>query len=194
MKSARTRILVEIALSVALAAVLNMLKIFHMPQGGTVSLGMLPLIVLAIRHGAGVGILGGLLYGVIDFFVDPFPPVHWIQYLLDYPVAYGAVGLAGIGAGAWRRAVERGQAIAGVWKAVLPATAVGIAGRYLAHLISGAVFFGMYAPEGQPIWVYSALYNLYVPISGVLCMIAGAAVLPALARVSTPDTPAASGA
>lgn len=180
----KTRILVEIALTVALAAVLNTFKLFHMPQGGTVSLAMLPIIVLALRHGLGVGIIGGLLYGVVDFYVDPYPPVHWIQYVLDYPLAYAAVGFAGVGASAWRRFSEKGTALHASWKVVVPAGLLATAGRYAAHFVSGMVFFGAYAPEGQPVWLYSALYNLYVPVSGVLCIAAAATVMPALSGLA----------
>ena len=56
-----TRTLVEIALTIALAFVLDELRLFEMPQGGTVSLSMLPLIVLAYVRGWGPAVLAGLL-------------------------------------------------------------------------------------------------------------------------------------
>jgi thiamine transporter len=31
--------------------------------------------------------------------------------------------------------------------------------RYLCHVVSGIVFFGEYAPKGQPVAIYSLLYN-----------------------------------
>lgn len=180
MKNDRTRIIVEVALIVALAAVLNMLKVWRMPQAGTVSFVLLPLVVLSLRRGLGVGLLAGAIYGVVDFFVDPYPPVHWAQYFLDYPLAYGLVGLAGAFAPAWRRAVAAGRIASASWSVVLPATLLAVLGRFVAHWVSGMVFFGAYAPAGQPVWLYSALYNLYVPISGILAFIGALAVLPVL--------------
>ncbi|MDI6900452.1 MAG: energy-coupled thiamine transporter ThiT [Anaerosomatales bacterium] len=183
MTESRTRILTEIALTIALAAVLNALKLWRMPQGGTISLVMLPLFVLAVRRGPIVGLVAGALYGVVDFLIDPYPPVHWAQYLLDYPVAYLMCGLAGIAAPAWRNAVERGRQARAVWTSVVPAIALGATARWGVHWLSGVVFFGAYAPEGQPVWLYSLVYNSYVPLSAILCATAALAVLPVLSRV-----------
>ncbi|GAB4285333.1 MAG: energy-coupled thiamine transporter ThiT [Coriobacteriia bacterium] len=183
MSESRTRILVEIALTIALAAVLNALKIWRMPQGGTISLVMLPLFVLAVRRGLVAGLIAGALYGVVDFLVDPFPPVHWAQYLLDYPVAYLMCGLAGVAAPAWRKAVAIGRQARAGWMSVIPAIALAAAARWGVHWLSGVVFFSAYAPEGQPVWLYSLVYNSYVPLSAVLCGAAALAVLPVLSRV-----------
>ena len=178
MRDKRVRIMVEIALAIALAAVLNMLKIWRMPNAGTVSFAMLPIVVIALRRGMGIGVLTGALYGIVDFFIDPYPPVHWIQPLLDYPVAYASVGLAGAFAPAWRTVADS-TAVARL-TTLVAAVATGAAVRYGVHVISGAIYFGEYAPEGQPVWVYSALYNLYVPVSAVLVLVAASVVMPAL--------------
>lgn len=178
----RTTVLVEVALTIALAAVLGMLRLWRMPQGGTVSLGMVPLFVIALRRGPAVGVVTGALYGLVDFFIDPYPPVHWVQPLLDYPVAYAMCGLAGVLAAAWARDVARGRPSAGVARAVLPGVALGSLARYAVHVVSGVVYFGQYAPPGQPVLVYSLLYNSYVIISAVACAAAASVVLPALAR------------
>lgn len=180
MRDRRIQILVEIALVVALAAILNALKIWRMPQGGTVSFVMLPILVLALRRGLAVGVSAGALYGIVDFLIDPFV-VHWVQPLLDYPLAYASVGLAGLMSGPWRRAVDAGSLhLAGM--SLLAAAAIGGLGRYVMHVISGAVFFAEYAPEGQPAVIYSMLYNLYVPVSAGLAVAAAVIVLPALER------------
>jgi thiamine transporter len=174
--SSRLRVLVEIALVVALAAVLNAIKIWRMPQGGTFSLGMLPLFVLAIRRGPVVGMLAGALYGVVDFFVDPYPPVHWVQYALDYPVAYAGVGIAGLMSRPVRAAFAKGSR-----RWVLPLAAavlIGSAARYAAHVVSGVVFFAQYAKG--PVLLYSLLYNLYVPISAAACFAAAVVLMPLL--------------
>ena len=191
MKERRTRILLEIALTIALAAVLSMITIWRMPQGGSISLGMLPLFVLAFRRGLAPGLVAGGLYGLVDLMVDPYPPVHWIQPILDYPVAYVLVGLAGVVSVALTSALQARRSRRVAFLLALGIT-VGSAGRYLAHFVSGMVFFGEFAPAGQPIWLYSALYNLYVPVSAVACFAAAAVVVPALAGilpVSEEDAP-----
>lgn len=182
MKELRTRLLLEIALTIALAAVLSMFTVWRMPQGGSVSLGMLPLFVLAFRRGLLPGLVAGGLYGLVDLMVDPYPPVHWVQPILDYPVAYLLVGLAGVVSAALIPAL-RDRASRRIAFLMAAGITLGATGRYVAHFVSGMVFFGEFAPAGQPIWLYSALYNLYVPVSAVACFAAAAVVVPALAGI-----------
>jgi thiamine transporter len=189
MRDGRTRILVEIALAIALAAVLNMLKIYRMPQGGTVSLVMLPIIVVSLRRGLLVGLATGVLYGMVDFFIDAQPPVHWAQPFLDYPIAYAMVGLSGLLAPVWTRVRSSGS-IAGTALTIGSAALIAGVGRYIMHTASGVLFFGAYAPAGQPVLVYSLIYNLYVPLSAVLAFVAALALMPTLER-SVPSSVAA---
>lgn len=181
MGSGRTAVLVEAALSIALAAVLAQLRLWRMPMGGAVSLEMLPLVIFALRRGVGPGVSAGALYGVLNYIFDPYA-VHWAQVLLDYPIAHGLVGLAGLFAPVWRSALAArvGRAIA---TAVVPGTLAGAAARFAAHWLSGLVFFASAAPEGQPAWLYSLLYNgTYVLPSALACAAAASAILPALER------------
>ncbi len=180
----RIRISIEIALTIALATVLSMFTVLKMPYGGSVSLGMLPLIVIALRRGLGPGLAAGALYGVVDLMIDPYI-VHWVQPILDYPVAYVMVGLAGVVRGPLARAMDSGAALsAGV--IIAGGVAIAAIGRYAAHFVSGMVFFGEYAPEGQAVWLYSALYNLYVPASAAASLVAAWVLVPLLARVVPP--------
>lgn len=181
MNGSRTRTLVEAGLVVALAYVLGRLVLYRMPLGGSVSLEMLPLMVFALRRGAAAGIGAGVLYGLLNFTVDPQPVVHWMQFGLDYPVAHGLVGLTGLAAGAWRAAaLPPARATLFV---VVPATLAGSLARAAAHWLSGLAYFGQYAPAGQPAWLYSLVYNgSYMLPSAVLCALAAAVVLPALQR------------
>jgi thiamine transporter len=139
-----TRVLTEAALAVALSFVLGFIVLFKMPFGGSVSLEMIPLILLALRQGWKVGVLAGAAYGLLDLAIDPYV-VHPVQLLLDYPLAFGALGLAGL-----FKPTVRG--------AILGAT-VAVLARFLCHLLSGVVFFASYAPEGWNPFLYSAAYN-----------------------------------
>ena len=138
----QTKIIAEVVVAVALAYVLNLIVIFRLPQGGSVTaVSMVPLFWLALRRGFRIGVLGGLVFGLVDMFPEPFI-VHPVQFLLDYPLAFGALGLAGL---------FKSRPILGV--------IVGIAGRFISHFISGVIFFAMYAPAGMHPAVYSAIYN-----------------------------------
>ncbi|PKQ19248.1 MAG: energy-coupled thiamine transporter ThiT [Actinobacteria bacterium HGW-Actinobacteria-6] len=183
MSHRRLVIMSEIALTLALAYVLGLLKVWQMPQGGEVSLAMLPLLVLALRRGLPVGLVVGFLYGLLDLTYSPPYIVHWVQFFLDYPFAYMAVGLAGVFAPALKRALSRGSKGLAVWGAIIPGVALGALGRFTCHLVSGAVFFGEYAPKGQPVWLYSAGYNSFVFVSAVLCAAFAVIVLMVLQRV-----------
>ncbi|HDJ21845.1 MAG TPA: energy-coupled thiamine transporter ThiT [Candidatus Bathyarchaeota archaeon] len=137
-----TRVLAEMAVSIALATVLSYIKIFSMPYGGSVTLGsMVPILLVSFRRGPKVGVATGAIYGLVQMVLDGwfYSP---IGMALDYPIAFGVLGLAG---------VFKDQPLIGV--------AIAMVGRFLSHFISGVAFFWMYAPEGMNPWVYSALYN-----------------------------------
>ncbi len=166
---------------VGLAFALSFVKVFQMPQGGSVTAGsMIPLLILAIRHGPGLGITAGVAYGLLEAIQDSYV-VHPAQFLLDYPVAFGLLGAAG-------------------WFGRLPAvgSAVGIAGRFAAHFLSGVIFFAQYAPEGVSPWAYSAVYNgsYLLPelvISTVVVFILARTLLARLPAPSPGASPGASG-
>ncbi len=195
MTASRTRVLVETALTVALCAALHYARLWQMPLGGTVSLEMLPILVLAVRRGLLAGLTGGVLFGAVDFLLEPYF-VHWAQIFLDYPIAFAAVGLAGLWSPVWRRLAGAGMARAVAW--VLPAAvATGAVARYAAHFVSGVVFFATTAMGGplangtssfassRALGLavgYSAVYNLYVPLSAAGCLAAMFVLMPTLER------------
>jgi thiamine transporter len=141
-KTFSTRALSEIVVVIALSTVLSYIKIYHLPQGGSITAGsMVPLLWLSLRRGAKIGLFASIVYGIVQLLVEPFV-YHPVQVLLDYPLAFGALGLAGF---------FTSYALIGV--------AVGIFGRFVSHLLSGVIFFAEYAPEGMSPIVYSAIYN-----------------------------------
>lgn len=155
----QTKILAELVAAVALAGVLHLITLFQSPQGGRITAAaMVPVLFVAIRRGFRVGIIAGIVYGLVVLVEEPFV-FHPVQVLLDYPLAFGALGLAGL---------FRKQPLAGV--------AVGIGGRFLCHFVSGVIFFATYAPQGMDPALYSAIYNAsyLIPellISGVIMFI-----------------------
>ena len=161
-----TRVLTEAALAVALAFVLGFVVLFKMPFGGSVSLEMVPLIILALRQGWKVGIVAGAAYGLLDLAIDPYV-VHPVQVILDYPLAFGALGLAGL-----FRPTVRG--------AILGAT-VAVLARFVCHFLSGVIFFASYAPEGWNPYLYSAAYNAaYLAPSLAIAIVVTVVLLKAL--------------
>jgi thiamine transporter len=181
MRSERVRLIAEIALTVALCTVLKLWRI-QLPwnfAGGDISLAMLPLLILALRRGVLPAAVAGAAFGIIDFFFEPFAAAP-IQVLLDYPVAFALLSVAGFGSRQYRELVGSGRRVAAEALAV-PWMVLGAAARFGAHFVSGVVFFGSNAPAGTPVWAYSALYNLsYVVPSLILSIVAALFVLPVL--------------
>ena len=155
-----TRALVEGALMVAAAEALGYIKLWHMPEGGSVSLMMLPIVLYALRWGTRNGLLAGCALGIIDFMLGGGIAIGWQSILGDYVIACTLIGLAGVG---------HKKGVPGV----ILGSIVGCLGRYAAVWVTGATLWGeyMYDIYGLPMtneWVYSALFNLPVLVSGVL--------------------------
>jgi len=137
-----TKVLAEVAILVALATVLSYIRFVVFPQGGSVTLAsMVPLIILSYRRGWRVGVFSCLVYGLIQFYQDPWM-LNWAQFILEYPVAFGVIGLAGL---------LKGRVLIGA--------VVGLGLRFLAHTLAGVVFWSEYAPPGVSPLLYSVIYN-----------------------------------
>jgi len=146
-----TKVIAETVVFVALATVLSNIKIFQLPQGGSVTAAsMVPILWLALRRGPKVGLFGAVMYGLVQMAFDPYI-VHPAQMLLDYPIAFGLLGVAGF-----------------FQKRPFIGVTLGIIGRFVAHYFSGVIFFPMFAPEGMHPAVYSALYNGFLVVELVI--------------------------
>jgi thiamine transporter len=151
-----TRILAEIIVLVALAGALSLMShsFFSLPQGGSINVGMVPIFWLALRRGPKIGIFAGAVFGVVDLAIEPFV-VHPIQLILDYPLPFACLGLAGF-----------------FQKLPIVGVIVGVTGRFISHFVSGIVYFPNYAPTGMSPVIYSAIYNAtYLVPSMIVCAI-----------------------
>ena len=91
----QTRILTEVIAAVALSGVLHLITLYQFPQGGRITAAaMVPVLFVALRRGPKIGILAGIAFGLVVLIEEPFI-FHPLQVLFDYPLAYGALGLAG---------------------------------------------------------------------------------------------------
>jgi thiamine transporter len=136
------KFLAEMAIFTALATVLSTIVIYVMPQGGSITLAsMVPIIWLSLRRGPKVGLVTAVIYGLIQFMLLPYA-IDPIQVLLDYPLAFGVLGLAGF-----------------FPKYPIVGVAVGVSLRFVMSFVSGVVYWApVYAPNVDP-YVYSAVYN-----------------------------------
>lgn len=160
-----TKMLALGAVCMALSNVLSMIKLFDMPQGGSVTpASMLPLMLFAYVYGVGPGMTVGAVYGVMQFMIEPYSP-SVPQMLLDYPIAFAMVGLAGLFSKNENRALGLSLGVV-----------LGSLGRFVAAVLSGVVFFAEYAGDQNP-WVYSIGYNgAYMLPECIICVVLALAV------------------
>ena len=126
-----------------------------MPQGGSVSLEMLPILFIAVRRGLVPALDRGRRVRLLQLLLPGAFLVQPVQVLLDYPLAFGALGLAGLVPVPARRApcLGRGPAGPGGWCRSSPpstgAVALGVSARFVCHFLSGIIFFGQLRPAGR---------------------------------------------
>lgn len=158
------------ALAIIIHLLCNLIPFLTMPQRGSISLGMLPIVVLALRRGVKYGLVGGFIFGFLNFLTDGFI-FHIGSIFFDYIFACSLLGLAGIFKN-WPKN----------WRTII--LAVSLAGflKYLMHSISGVLFFTTYAQEmGYQTLIgyfyYSFIfYNLpYMFLSTLLSILVGGA-------------------
>ena len=149
-----TRMLVYASVCIALSFVLSYIRLGKMPQGGSITpASMLPMIIFAYIFGPVPGIIAGIAYGFLQYIQDGYI-VHWIQFFMDYPIAFGMLGLAGL-----------------FRKNILLATFAGVFGRFLMHFLTGIVFFAEYAGD-QHVVLYSLVYNgSYLAVEFLICVV-----------------------
>ena len=175
----KTRMLAEGGVCVALAIALSFLKIPIGLQfggfGGSIDLVMIPLVVFALKWGAGWGVLAGLVFGTIKYFLGG-SAIDIISIIFDYSVAYAAVGLAGIHSNANSSTRPVGALI-------------GCVARFIVHYISGVTVYARWMPEefmGLPMtspFIYSLFYNgTYMLPNTIICVIVTALLNKPLAR------------
>ena len=146
--NSNTAKLSEGAVMVAVSIALMFLKVKFLPDGGSVDLVMIPLLVYSLRRGAGWGVAASAVFGTLKCILSGGIAYGWQALILDYSVAYAVLGVAGL-------LPEH------------PVTAAIIAGtvRYAVHVVSGVVVWGSWMPDNflglnmTNIWVYSLLYN-----------------------------------
>ena len=158
------------AICIAMSFALSFMRIVRLPQGGSITpASLLPLMLYACMFGIKKGVFAGFTYGLLQALQDP-NVLHPMQFLLDYPIAFAWVGIAGVFSHLkpLKKSPQLQFAISGI---------LGGMGRFAMHFLSGAFAFGAFAPESTPILLYSFLYQAgYVLPDLAIAVIAGIAL------------------
>ena len=207
MHNTKTMRLAQTAMMIAIATVISLISEFipflQLPFGGTFTLAsMLPIVIVAYRYGTKWGLFSAFAYSIVQLLIG-FKTVTafflpgdsqmlvWqaiLVCLIDYVVAYTVLGFGGI----FRNRIKNPSL------ALCLGSIVALVLCYIAHIISGAIFFGTWAEwfftqegfyqigqwvmtafQGNSLaWAYSVFYNgLYmvpeIVITAVVALIAG---------------------
>ncbi|HFI0638430.1 TPA: energy-coupled thiamine transporter ThiT [Streptococcus suis] len=168
MSKSKLSLLTEIAIFSAIALVFDKVPLFTMPQGGSVSLVMLPILLIALRHGLTAGLLTGGIVGTIQLFYGGYF-LNVFQVFLDYALSYAGIGFAGLLTPLLTKQKDLKQAAFTISLAGL----LGGSIRLLATYLSGIIFYADYAPTGTPVWFYSFTYNIsyILPSTLLACLL-----------------------
>ena len=166
----RIRALTEGAIMVALAFVLSFVKLYELPNGGSLTPAMFPILFFSLRWGLGRGLTAGFVFGLLQLIFDGAYAWGWQSMILDYLLAFTPLGLAGLFKGkAW---------------GIFPGTVIGCIGRFAVHYISGVTIYRIIEPTAIPglgtfdnAAVYSLVYNGSYMLPNMLLAMALAGVL-----------------
>lgn len=161
-----TRCIAMAGITVAMSFGLSYIKLWEMPQGGSVTLmSLLPVMIFSYVYGTKKGVFVCFIYGVLQAIQDPWI-IHPAQFLLDYPVAFAAIGLSGMFSNV--KAFEKTPQIALLLGGLLASML-----RFVSHVFSGVYAFP--STEMNP-WAWSLLYNSFVFVDIAIVLVAGVIV------------------
>ena len=158
------RMLTEGALLIAAAQVLGYLKLYELPQGGAITISMLPIFLYCLRWGFGPGMVASCAFSVLQLILNGAYAWSWQSMLGDYLLAFSALGLCGL-----FRNVPGGLYLGPV---------AGALGYFSCVFVTGATVWKEYMPDNffgmtmtSP-WFYSLLYNgSFMLIDTLLCLL-----------------------
>ncbi|MDE6505175.1 MAG: energy-coupled thiamine transporter ThiT [Clostridia bacterium] len=173
------------AVCIASSFALSYIKLWSMPQGGSLTLAsLLPLMLYAYMFGLRKGVMAGAVYGVLQAVQNPWL-IHPAQFLLDYPVAFAGIGLAGLFAKTQK--LEKLPQVQFALGAIVASVL-----RFAAHVLSGVFAFSEYSTLDN-VWIYSLGYNAFVFPDIAVTIAVGAVILsvkPFLAQIKRIQTSA----
>ncbi len=165
--------LTECSLMIALTTVLSVFPLFEMPYGGSITLAsFVPIVVIAYRHGAKVGLGAAAVAAVLQMLLGLKNFSYFTTWqslvalaVFDYLIAFTVFGLSGI----FKRTFKS-QSLAMVTGALF----AGVC-RYICHVISGATVWAGLSIPTEAALLYSLSYNAtyMIPETVILLLATG---------------------
>ena len=170
-KESSTKSITYAAICISMSFALSYIRLFRLPQGGTITLvSLLPLMLYSQMFGIRKGIVAGVIYGILQAIQDPYI-LHPAQFLLDYPIAFSAIGLS---------AIFTQKGIKGVKDVFFfgVGSLLAVSVRYFSHVISGIFAFSMYAiGSGYSSVAYGFVYNTFALVDMAIALTVGIVML-----------------
>jgi len=172
-RSTRTLFIIVVAILTGLALALDILPFLKFkiwPAGGSISLAMIPVFIVAFRWGLKGGLLSGFLWGILQIAVGDAYILNFYQGLIEYGLAFTGLGFAGLFAKSVQQAVKNKQ-VSQTFLYLTVGIFLGGMMRFAGHFFAGWFFFGDVAPEGQSPALYSFIYNsTYMFPALIICL------------------------
>ena len=167
-----TRSVVYGAIAIAMSFALSYIKLQELPQGGSITFAsLLPLMIYCCMFGTRRGTIACLIYGVLQAIQDPWI-IHPMQFLLDYPLAFGMIGISGIfiekNVFKFKGKMQNFNQLFGFACGAI----IAVVGRYICHVLSGIFAFAKYSNMSSAL-VYSLSYNSFAFIDLTIALAAG---------------------
>ena len=165
-----TKALVFGAIAIAMSFALSYVRLFPLPQGGSVTFAsLLPLMIYCSMFGTRRGVMVCVIYGFLQALQDTYI-IHPLQFMLDYPLAFGMIAASGI-------FFERTPLKKNKLVAFIVGATIAVVLRYICHILSGTFAFGKYAIDAgygaSQFFYYSLAYNSFTIVDLAIDLAAG---------------------
>lgn len=178
-RTSELRVWIEGTIVAAIAMVLSLIPT-NIGSSFSISLGMIPITLLALRRGAKAGFFSAFIWGLLHF---PLAQVYYLmpaQVIIEYILAFGFAGFAGVYSGQLQQAIRNKDYMKSS-RIIVYASFLGTLMRYFWHFIAGVVFWGSFALWGMNPWLFSFVMN---GLSGLATAIVTAVVLLLLLKIN----------
>ena len=138
---------------IASSFALSFVKFKFIPSGSITVASLVPILLYAYFFGTASGLLVGVIHGLLQF-IESAWLYNWTTFLLDYPIAFASIAMMGVA----KKFIKK----------QLPALTVGVLlsylCRFLAHLVSGFIYFSGGVIEtsipSSNMFLYSFIYQI----------------------------------
>lgn len=124
----------------------------------SISLGMIPITLFALRRGVKAGFYSAFIWGLMHF---PLSQVYYltpVQVVIEYVLAFGFAGFSGLYTQKLKEAIIKNEKRKTI-RIIFYASFLGTVMRYFWHFVAGVIFWGSFAIWGLNPLVFSFVMN-----------------------------------